>query len=203
MKKNTYWFSIIEILIWIFIFALWLTSVYMLILSTSKMNAYSKNSIIASNLSREGIEVVRNLRDNNYLGLYNWNKLPWADVDKKISTWVYYKVENDLVNLDNLVKLEKINDFWEWKSELDEQNGKMNQYRLYLTPNNEYTYNSWNWNTKTYFYRYITFEDVKYSSWGVNITQTWALKMISKVIWYNYWYHEVSLDTILTDWQRQ
>lgn len=203
MKKNTYWFSIIEILIWIFIFALWLTSVYMLILSTSKMNAYSKNSIIASNLSREGIEVVRNLRDNNYLGLYNWNKLPWADVDKKISTWVYYKVENDLVNLDNLVKLDKINDFWEWKSELDEQNGKMNQYRLYLTPNNEYTYNSWNWNTKTYFYRYITFEDVKYSSWGVNITQTWALKMISKVIWYNYWYHEVSLDTILTDWQRQ
>lgn len=203
MKKNTYWFSIIEILIWIFIFALWLTSVYMLILSTSKMNAYSKNSIIASNLSREGIEVVRNLRDNNYLGLYNWNKLPWADVDKKISTWVYYKVENDLVNLDNLVKLEKINDFWEWKSELDEQNGKMNQYRLYLTPNNEYTYNSWNWNTKTYFYRYITFEDVKYSSWWVNITQTWALKMISKVIWYNYWYHEVSLDTILTDWQRQ
>lgn len=203
MKKNTYWFSIIEILIWIFIFALWLTSVYMLILSTSKMNAYSKNSIIASNLSREGIEVVRNLRDNNYLGLYNWNKLPWADVDKKISTWVYYKVENDLVNLDNLVKLEKIDDFWEWKNELDEQNGKMNQYRLYLTPNNEYTYNSWNWNTKTYFYRYITFEDVKYSSWGVNITQTWALKMISKVIWYNYWYHEVSLDTILTDWQRQ
>lgn len=203
MKKNTYWFSIIEILIWIFIFALWLTSVYMLILSTSKMNAYSKNSIIASNLSREGIEVVRNLRDNNYLGLYNWNKLPWADVDKKISTWVYYKVENDLVNLDNLVKLEKIDDFWEWKSELDEQNWKMNQYRLYLTPNNEYTYNSWSTNTKTYFYRYVTFEDVKYSSWGVNITQTWALKMISKVIWYNYWYHEVSLDTILTDWQRQ
>ncbi len=203
MKKNTYWFSIIEILIWIFIFALWLTSVYMLILSTSKMNAYSKNSIIASNLSREGIEVVRNLRDNNYLGLYNWNKLPWADVDKKISTWVYYKVENDIDNLDNLVKLDKIIDFWEWKSELDEQNGKMNQYRLYLTPNNEYTYNSWSTNTKTYFYRYVTFEDVKYSSWGVNITQTWALKMISKVIWYNYWYHEVSLDTILTDWQRQ
>ena len=153
MKKNTYWFSIIEILIWIFIFALWLTSVYMLILSTSKMNAYSKNSIIASNLSREGIEVVRNLRDNNYLGLYNWNKLPWANVDEKISTWVYYKVENDIDSLDNLVKLDKIIDFWEWKSELDEQNGKMNKYRLYLTPNNEYTYNSWSTNTKTYFYR--------------------------------------------------
>lgn len=42
----------------------------MLILSTSKMNAvFPKNSIIASNLSREGIEVVRNLRDNNYLGI--------------------------------------------------------------------------------------------------------------------------------------
>lgn len=69
--------------------------------------------------------------------MYNWNKLPWAYVDKKISTWVYYKVENDIDNLDNLVKLDKINDFWEWKSELDEQKiEKMNQYRLYLTPNN-------------------------------------------------------------------
>jgi hypothetical protein len=48
----------------------------MLILSSMKMNEYSKNSIIASNLAREGIENIRNVRDNNYNNLYKWNQMP-------------------------------------------------------------------------------------------------------------------------------
>lgn len=203
MKKTNKWFSIIEILIWIFIFALWLTWIFMLILSTSKMNAYSKNSIIASNLAREWIEIVRNVRDNNYLWLYNWNKMPWNNVDSKFLTWVYYKVENDFSNITSWAKIEKINDFGEWKNELNDVSWKMKNYKLYLTTDNQYTYNSNSTNEKTYFYRYVKFEDVIYESWWTPVIQTWALKLKSKVIWYNYWYHEVQLDTILTDWQRQ
>jgi hypothetical protein len=41
-----------------------------------KLNEYSKNSIMASNLSREAIELVRNIRDSNYINLYKWNKMP-------------------------------------------------------------------------------------------------------------------------------
>jgi hypothetical protein len=41
-----------------------------------KLNDYSKNSIIASNLARESLEIVRNVRDNNYKNMFKWNKLP-------------------------------------------------------------------------------------------------------------------------------
>jgi hypothetical protein len=53
-----------------------LTGTYALILSTMSLNEYSKNSIIATNLARETLENIRNVRENNYKKLYKWNKLP-------------------------------------------------------------------------------------------------------------------------------
>lgn len=201
MKKNNTWFSIIEILIWIFIFTMWLVSIYALIISTMKMNDYSKNSIVASNLARETIENVRNLRDSNYKKLFKWNKLPWSDVNNLFSTWNYYKIENDFDSVANSpLKFDIISNFWEWQNEL---NAKMQNYKLCLNSLNQYTYDC-NWlNTSTYFYRYAKFDDVVFNSWWVNTTLTWALKLTSKVIWYNRWYHEVELNTILTDFLRQ
>lgn len=196
MKKNNKWFSIIEILVWIFIFSIGLVSVMVLIISTGNMNSYSKNSIIASNLARESLEIVKNVRDTNYLKLTNWNKLPWVDFDNKFSTWVYYRVENDFENKDNLAKIEVISDFGEWKSNLT---SKMENYRLFLNSDWYYTYNNATSNTKTNFYRYVKFEDIEENSTII----PWALKVISKVIWYEKWYHEVRIDTILTDWQKQ
>lgn len=200
MKINNKWFSIIEVLVWIFIFAIWLVSTYFLIVYTMSLNEYSKNSIVASNLSREWIELIRNVRDTNYVNYYRWNKMPWEDVYNLFQTWVYYKVENDFSDSLENVKITKINDFSEWEKNLE----KMENYRLCLDENNIYTYDcSWD-NIKTYFYRYVKFDDVKYNSnsWWV-VTLNDALKLTSKTIWYSRGYHEVSLDTILTDFQKQ
>ena len=200
MKKNNFWFSIIEILIWIFIFSLWLLSIYALVVHTINLNEYSKNSIIASNLAREWIEIVRNVRDNNYKNLYKWNKLPWNDVNNLFQTWVYYKVENDFSLWNPLwVKFEVIPNFAEWKTELS---SRMQNYVLCLDGENEYTYNCVN-NKKTYFYRYIKFDDVLYNSWWNMVLLDNSIKLTSKVIWYNRWYHEIELKTILSDFLRQ
>lgn len=194
MKKNNLWFSIIEIIVWIFIFTIWLTWVYMLLLSSMSMNEYSKNSIIASSLASESIEDIVNLRDNNYMTFNNYNKLPWTDFQNKILTWVYYKVQSDLENNSlNYLKVEKIEDFKEWKDYLL----NMSNYRLYLDENNNYTYEN-TWNKPTIFYRYVVFDNLY--EWGKYLT--WALKITSKVIWYSKWYHEIKLDSIITDWQR-
>ena len=67
--KNTRAFSIIEILIGMFIFTLWLISVYAIITSSVKMNEYNKNYIIASHLAREQLEILRNNRDYNYIAI--------------------------------------------------------------------------------------------------------------------------------------
>lgn len=200
MKNNNSWFSVIEILIWIVIFTMWLTWVYALILSTMNMNDYSKNSIIATNLANESIEEIRNLRDNNYKNFYKWNKLPWINATDYFLTWVYYKVESDYSNLTkDTIKFEEINDFAEWKKFIST---KMLNYQLCLNSSNKYTYICWN-NKKTYFYRYVKFDDVLFNSWGVSVKLEDSLKLTSKVIWYNRWYHEVQIDSIITDFLRQ
>lgn len=201
MKKNNAWFSIIEILVWIVIFTLGLTWVYALILSTMNLNEYSKNSIIATNLSREAIENIRNVRDNNYKNLYKWNKLPWVDPNNLFWTWMYYKVENDYsITSSEKVIMDKISDFAEWKTFLA---SKMLDYKLCLDGENKYTYNCNIPNKKTYFYRYVKFENVIYSSWWTDVIIPDSVKLTSKVIWYNRWYHEIELKTILTDYLRQ
>lgn len=201
MKKNTSWFSIIEILIWIFIFTLGLVSIYALILTTMKLNDYSKNSIIASNLAREWIEIVRNIRDSNYKNIHKWNKLPGNDMTATFQKWVYYKVENNLNNTSGeSIIFQKIDNFSQWKSELQ---GKMKDYQLCLNSNNIYTHNCLTTHTPTYFYRYITFSEVKYDDGGIEVILPDAIKLTSKVIWYHGGYHEVQLDTILTDFLRQ
>lgn len=198
-KKYNSGFAIIEILIWIFIFTMWLISIYLLITSSLNLNIISKNQIIASNLSKEWIELIRNIRDSNYINLHKWNQLnPREDTDYSLDfdAWEYYKIENNFLNSWPLVKINELIDFWEWKTEI---NWKMLSYKLCLDSEDRYTHDCTTlWNKKTHFYRYLKIEEVKNSTWVI----TDALQIISKVIWVEKWYHELEIKTILTDWKR-
>jgi len=66
-------FSIIEVMIGIFVFSLGLISIYALLASSLNVNSYNRNAIIASQLAREQLEFVYNLRDTNYEKLQLWN----------------------------------------------------------------------------------------------------------------------------------
>lgn len=68
------------------------------------VNELNKNSIIAGQLAREQIELVRNTRDTNYKKLKLWNQLNPDDIltisnktdaDKAFVPDNYYFVEND------------------------------------------------------------------------------------------------------------
>lgn len=67
-------FSIIELMVGIFIFTLGLLSVYMVLMTSINANERNKNAIVASNLAREQIEILRNIRDTNYKKLQIWNQ---------------------------------------------------------------------------------------------------------------------------------
>lgn len=205
MKNQIKAFSIIEVLIWIFIFSMWLMSVYMLLQSSININKDNKDRIIASNLAREGIELVRNIRDSNYKSMHLWNTVnpkitdKVDDVSNLISTWVYYKIFNNF-NWnpgDFPTKLEKINNFAEWEDFIQ----KMEAYRLCLDSENRYTYDCIN-NKKTIFYRYIKFDDIDYTSaWVKKHIDDWY-KVTSKVYWYNKWLHDIDIKTIITDYKK-
>lgn len=198
IQKTQKAFSMIEILVWIFIFSMWIISVYSLIISTLKLTDYNKNYIIASNLAKEQIELVRYIRDSNYNEIYWYNHIPWTE-NSIIEPSNYYKIENDYSDTTSSpVKLEEITDFWEWKDELS---SKMQNYRLCLDDKNRYTYDCWTWNTQTAFYKYIKVDDVVYEDWGEKTIEN-SLKITSKVIWYKKWYHEFEMKSIITDYKK-
>ena len=195
-KQNIAWFSIIEVLIGIFIFTLGLISIYMIMVSSLQLNDYNKNQIIASNLAREQIELMRNVRDSNYKTLHAWDSIPGGV--NKFSTWSYYKIAN---NFGGWVHPVTIDLFWSdptWVNPIPEGQSElaptwwMVDYRLCLDTDNRYVFCPSSETTP--FYRYIKIEDI---SWVDN-----AFKVISKVIWYKRGYHELQIDTILADWKR-
>jgi Tfp pilus assembly protein PilV len=200
--------SIIEVIVAIFIFTIWLSSIYLVITSSINLNEYGKNQIIASNLAREWLELVKNLRDSNYSNLHNWNSinpnLSWNyELETNlIQTWTYYKIELDYETIfpDFSVRLEKIDDFKEWKEYVK---NKMKDYELCINNAKKYTYDCNLWNKKTGIYRYIKFEDLTYkdASWN-DIVVNDAYKVISKVLWYKNGYHEINLTTILANHKR-
>lgn len=74
MIKDNKGFTIIEVLMAIFIMSVGLIGIYALIpmiVSTTSMNI---NKFIASELAKEGIEIVRNTRDSNWLSGDEWTQ---------------------------------------------------------------------------------------------------------------------------------
>lgn len=203
MKKTNTWFSIIEVLVGMLIFSLGLVAVLVLIFSSMNLNDYNKNYIIASNLAREQIELVKNIRDSNYNTIHNWNQIDYLwnyeDVTNYFSTWTYYTLENDFATPDNPIIVKKIENFWEGINEL---NNKMKSYKLCLDNKNRYTYDCSGINKQTKFYRYLYVDNLNYSSGATTYIVPDAFVLKSKVIWYIRGYHEVELKTILTDWKR-
>ncbi|USN58121.1 MAG: hypothetical protein H6767_07450 [Candidatus Peribacteria bacterium] len=100
MNRHTHisGFSIIEILVGIFVFSLGITAIYSIILSSLNLNTYNKNFIVASNLAREQLELARNIRDSNYRTIHKYNqinpKLSYTNTDNFFEPGNYYTLEN-------------------------------------------------------------------------------------------------------------
>jgi len=187
------WFSILEILIWIFIFSMWLTAVYSLLISTMKLNDYNKDYIIATYLAKWELDLMRNYRDSNYAKLQKYNQINTNNINYNnlFLTWTYYKIENNYSSSAPFdISLEKINDI----------NNK-EEYRLYLDSQNRYTYKSIG-NTKTKFYKYIYLDNVIYKEAWVEKNIKDAIKIKAEIIWQHKGNHIFEVETILTDNKR-
>ena len=88
--KNNLFFArkgqgILEVVIAISVVVIGLVSIISLVVFNINVQSYNHNMLIASNLAREGIEVIRNIRDNNWLnsewdnGLITANSSPLSE----------------------------------------------------------------------------------------------------------------------------
>ncbi len=72
-NKNKKGFSLMEVIIAIFVITIGITGAMSLITYSISNVAISKSKIIAVSLAQEGIEVVRNIRDTNWIEDVDWN----------------------------------------------------------------------------------------------------------------------------------
>ena len=63
--SNRRGFSLVEVLVTLFVLSIGLVAISTLMTGNIKSSENAKNQIIASQLAQEGIELVRNLKDNN------------------------------------------------------------------------------------------------------------------------------------------
>jgi len=190
-------FSIIEVLIGIFVFSMWLVSIYALLASSLNVNSYNQNAIVASNLAREQIELIRNIRDTNYTQLRSWNALAlWGDFDADTFYRIYQKPgsnEIELFPLSNIIP--------EWKDKIIEMSDFSDRGYRVCVLNNRYNYCDGSpWEVITPFFKYLYIENARHDDTNALIED--AFRVTSKVIWMSKWYHEFEIKTLITDWRR-
>jgi len=76
VKKS---FTLIEAIVAIFLITVGIVGTYSLITQTISSATFSSNKLIASYLAQEGIEIVRNIRDTNWLKQITDPAILWDD----------------------------------------------------------------------------------------------------------------------------
>ena len=85
LNKNNA-FTLIEVVVAIFIIALVIVGVFTLIQRTIMDRAFIASQLQASYLAQEGIELVRNQRDENWLnGITPWDTIDTSAIDDPIT----------------------------------------------------------------------------------------------------------------------
>lgn len=204
MKIQKQAFTLVEIIVAIVVFLIGISGIYAIMQSTMYMNTYNKNYIIATNLAREQIELVRNIRDTNVARTQAYNVLKPLTQDfdkeeeliKKIEPWTYTITNNlsgdsskELVDMEKKTKLTDEKDL-----------SQMSDYKVCRDKNTElydYCGNISNSDDRipTPFYKFIKIEEIK-DKWGNAID---GFKATSKVVWKGRTVHSFDIKAIFTD----
>jgi len=175
-----------EVIVVIFIISIGLVSVLSLVTQNVKVEYVNKNMIMASQLAQEGLELVRNVRDNNWIAKDDWKTGSAAGSDTDIIQDNNYaiSINNDTGNIDIFdvsgSGLSGLND---------------SKTKLYLDGNGFYRhYNLPGVATSTIFSRIITIDEIAGDDSYITITCTvqWKIKMNT---------YKYALQTRLYNWR--
>lgn len=101
--KNKNGFTIIEAIISIFILTVGIIACAILADQVFRSSEVAKDRLIAVNLAQEGVEIIRNIRDNNWLASNSWNtnipegerEVSYASVGTDSYSGAYLKIDSD------------------------------------------------------------------------------------------------------------
>jgi hypothetical protein len=190
----------------ILVFTFGLLSAYMLVDSAMSAAINGRDEIIAANLAREQIELVKNLRDTNWLQNLNFMSTgaqngahsnivmdPPPGSIQDFSSGFYIIENRDGVGSTATIYLKKLNGFsWTQGSRPD-----LNEIQLCLK-DQKYVHECLPGTEKTLFYSFIRIEPLKLDSNEVSN----AFRLTSAVLTKGRGYREYVVRTIITDWKR-
>ena len=209
--KTTKGFTIVELMVAVLIFSMGLLSAFLLIDTAMSAATNGRNEIIAANLSREQIELLKNLRDTNWLQHMYWNSIDSnnntvnLDMNPLTLTGIingFYVIENNNIPSEpQAIYLKPLSPLFQWNQDASLANNNLQEAQL-CKENNFYTHCNRNWqsNVPTQFYSFIQISDLKLPSDPTNIVPD-AFLVTSVVISTQNGYREYVVRTILTDWK--
>ncbi|PIR12760.1 hypothetical protein COV49_04485 [Candidatus Falkowbacteria bacterium CG11_big_fil_rev_8_21_14_0_20_39_10] len=97
LKQSNHGFTILEILVVIFIITVGMVGVLSLIIQNIQVQYINKNILIASQLSQEGLELIRNQRDNNFKS-NQWYMYNIIEPDETNDLTIYFDGSEVVIN---------------------------------------------------------------------------------------------------------
>jgi len=94
LKKQSA-FSLLETVVVLFIVSVGLLGVLTLVVNSQKTRTLNKNALVAQYLAREGIELIRNVRDTNWLESTSSAPIAWNRYIEGSPSGINYRVSYD------------------------------------------------------------------------------------------------------------
>ena len=181
----------------------------MLVESASSASIRSRDEIIGANIMREQIELIKNLRDTNWIQFRDWNSTTLATSGSPgaiFQTGTYYTIANDFSSSTNKISTNKLSGISIDQNNITSQFNALNSsIRLCIDGHGRYVHDCSGTNKKTNYASFLKIEPLvtKDTSTNTPIIVDKAHKIIVYFVSYTKGYRLTSMSTIVTDWKNQ
>ena len=196
----------LELMVAIVLFTMGFLSAYMLIDAGLNLATQGKNEIIAANLLREEIELVKGMRDSNWLTYQQWDSI--VDVHDTTTSATsltpgYYTIENRYLP-QNPIILRRIDSFSGAASEIaTDENSITPRLQLCLDSHRRYTHDCSGATSRSPFSSYIVVEALSsVTTGGAPVAIPSAYRIRAVVTNTERGFHTYTASTIITDWKQ-
>ena len=209
-KNTVRAFTIVELMVAIIVFTLGLLGAYGLISSANSLSLKSKDEIIIGNILREKIELVKNMRDGNWIRSKKWDAIDPNAVSATSSTPQsleagYYVIENNFSSPDHPIWIEKLPYSTIGESEIRSELASGNTHmRLCIDAQNRYSHDCLAEGVKkTPFFSFIQIEKASSKTAnGIPMDLSGALEVHAYVYAADAGIRPYDMHTLITDWKK-
>jgi len=206
--------TIVEVIIAVVVLVVGILAAFRLLINSGIQNELSRERVVATNLAREGIEAVRNIRDTNWLRFGGEKRLCWNNADFIAPITCEDSnsdgVPNEHIKHNQLYISEFDNSNYRWKlatqsDALDLGDGNISanneKYRLKIDANGLFNHDTAG--TDSIYFREIYIEYMNDTATAIASApeeKANVMRITSRIEWYDRGrLNEVTLTAILTD----